>query len=171
MRVVVHALIIALVIRTFLFQPFNIPSGSMMATLLIGDFLFVSKYTYGYSRFSFPLSPPMFQRPNSRRLDAGARRRRRVPAAARGVHRLHQAPDRLARRPHPDERWPAAHQRPAREARTVVRTGSTRITSQTVKRWRETLPERRESTRRSICKTAACSTTRMSTRCRPITIS
>src|SRR5215468_12641302 len=59
-RVVVHALIIAVVIRTFLFQPFNIPSGSMMATLLIGDYLFVSKFTYGYSRYSFPFSPPLF---------------------------------------------------------------------------------------------------------------
>src|SRR3972149_2098278 len=53
-RVIFHALIIALVIRTFLFQPFNIPSGSMKETLLVGDYLFVSKLSYGYSRYSFP---------------------------------------------------------------------------------------------------------------------
>ena len=56
-----YALIIAVIIRSLLIQPFYIPSSSMEPNLLVGDRLFVTKYSYGYSKHSFPFSPPLFK--------------------------------------------------------------------------------------------------------------
>ena len=56
-KTIFYALLIAIIIRSLFFQPFYIPSSSMEPTLLVGDRLFVTKYTYGYSKHSFPFSP------------------------------------------------------------------------------------------------------------------
>src|SRR5258705_383492 len=110
-RTVVYAVLIALVVRTFAIEPFNIPSGSMIPTLLVGDYLFVSKYSYGYSKHSFPFSMVLFSgrifgqprrlagkptgpdvarflRVHARPRPAGLVRSRREPGRARRIHLL-----------------------------------------------------------------------------------
>jgi len=61
LKTIFYALIIAIIIRSLFIQPFYIPSSSMEPTLLVGDRLFVTKYSYGYSKHSFPFSPPIFK--------------------------------------------------------------------------------------------------------------
>jgi signal peptidase I len=70
-KTIVYALLIALFLRVLFFQPFTIPSASMEPNLYEGDYIIVSKFTYGYSRHSIPFSPPIF---SGRLMDRQAHR-------------------------------------------------------------------------------------------------
>ena len=110
-RTAVIAVILALIVRSLVAEPFNIPSGSMLPTLQIGDYLFVSKPAYGYSRYSFPFGlAPIDGRIATfghvpRRGDV-----RRFQTADQYVGRLYQAADRPARRYDPDDGRAAVYQ-------------------------------------------------------------
>jgi hypothetical protein len=110
-KTVVYALLIAAAIRTFLFQPFNIPSGSMENTLLVGDYLFVEKYAYGFSRYSFPFG--LGPIPEGR-IFGSEPHRGDVESKFAGLYEgFHQARDRIAGRPHPDDCGPGLSKRQA----------------------------------------------------------
>ncbi len=106
-----------LVVRSFLFQPFNIPAGSMIPTFLVGDFFFVSKYAYGYSRYTWPFSPPI------KRVVGLPDDRIQMK---KGLLHINDVP--VAREPLPD--FVGEEPCGPRKPREAIRT----------RRWRETLP-------------------------------
>ena len=145
-KVIVQALLIALVVRTVLFQPFNIPSGSLIPTLLVGDYLFVSKYSYGYSHFSLPGFLDLAPTAMPGRLFASQPKRGdiivfKLPRDGQTdyIKRLIGLPGRQD----PDDQGPALHQRrdsPARAAAALMRRSAISASRSRRPHYIETLP-------------------------------
>ncbi len=159
-KTVVYALLIAGVFRTLFYQPFWIPSGSMKDTLLIGDFLFVNKMAYGYSRYSCPFAAC----PITGRLFASEPERGDVVVFRHPVQRLglHQAADRPARRHRAGEGRRPLPERPACAA------GAMRVFSRRSRRRRARSATCRAAPTTRSASAASASRNARSRRCRTV---
>ena len=137
----VVALVLAVLFRTFLFQPFSIPSAAMKPTLLVGDYIFVSKYAYGYTHYSFPGSPHLF----SGRVFAAQPQRGDVVVFRLPKNDATDYVKRIVGRPGDRIQMVAGvlhiNGAPIKHERMVDFTDTS--TGERVRQWRETLPERR----------------------------
>ncbi len=121
-KTIVYALLIALVLKVVVFQPYTIPSASEEPNLYEGDYIIVSKWSYGWSRHSIPFSPPLFHgRIFFRAPQRGDIIVFKLPCAS-GQPGLHQAPDRPdPRRPHPAQGRTGLYQRQSLAAEPSLR--------------------------------------------------
>ena len=170
-KIVVHALILAMIVRIFFYQPFNIPSGSMKSTLLVGDYLFVSKLSYGYSRISFPFgassrSTAASSRSEPKRGDVSVFKLPRDNSTDYIKRVIGLPGDEIA-----DARRRPLHQRPGRTARCARTTSSRPRRAAADPALPGDAAQRRELPRARTLSQAASSTTSAATRCRPATIS
>jgi signal peptidase I len=156
--------VLAIVIGTFILQPFNIPAVSMTPTLLVGDYFFVSKFAYGYSHFSLPFSPPLFAgrifAAQPQRGDIAVFRLPRNPAVDYVKRIVGLRGDRLEMK----DGVLIINDVPVQRER--VEDFIDDETGKAIRRWRITCPKA-SAISPSTCRTTVRSTIPASTRCRP----